>query len=559
MADVIKNDEGQLMLLTVFMILIGIVGYTAILNSMIFSANLQSTGLEESKQEIRDFRLITEAEIIKAAYYSNTTVSDPNNQTQVLNYFYNHMTSYNQTIKKIYSARGASVEVIVNNISLNRSMTNMTVNKYHIEWTNNTFANGSLVIPMDDNQTTDRSQLMKVYGLIYKIVDSTGPSGELNNTSIPVWTILQNPVNSSVLNFSRFMYTTNNASTGLNVSYREYSGGPFLINASNLDSVKRGLILNESKNKSIKVHELMEPFYYDKAVKMVLPPKIAVYPNPPGSEMMGYYIDGQVPYTSLDNTEIQNGNLSNYDILMIPHENMAGKPENVITSIVGWVANGGILHVNCGGTDTMDKAVETYAGSGKPWYGFIGINKSNIDNDSLTYIKLIDSSTPFNVSYSFNTSPPVSLAGLADPGARFSPLAQSSNKSGILGNANGSTKAFSLHRNGSQVNPGTNILGIAAYSNGMPVYEDFDSPADGIKDPQFIYVEAPYDNGLVVYLAGHDQADRSGFAERFIFESFFAASMRQQAVTSITSKNINVTIKYFDGKVRYTDTFIINT
>jgi hypothetical protein len=45
MADVIKNDEGQLMLLTVFLIIIGVVSFTSILNSMIFSSNLQSADL----------------------------------------------------------------------------------------------------------------------------------------------------------------------------------------------------------------------------------------------------------------------------------------------------------------------------------------------------------------------------------------------------------------------------------------------------------------------------------------------------------------------------------
>jgi hypothetical protein len=568
MADVIKNEDGQLMLLTVFMILIGVVGYTAILNSMIFSANLQSAGLEESKQEIRDFRLITEAEIMKAAYYSNTSVSDPANQTQVIEYFNNYMKSFNETISKIYSARGASVEILVNNISLNSTTSNMTVNKYHVEWKNHTFPNGSLVIPMDDNQTTNQSQLMKVYGLIYKVVDGSGPSGQLNGTSNPVWTILQNPVNSSVSNFSSIMYTSDNASAEENVSFREYSGGPFLIDASKIVGGNRDLILNESKNKSIIVHELLDPFSYERAVEMVVPPKIAIYPQT-NSVMEKYYADGEVPYTGLSDAQIQNGNLTNFDILTIPHEDMTDKDKTVITNIVGWVTNGGVLHVQCAGTDTMDDAVEKWAGSAKPWYGFIGINRSEMNSgwvknkinlSTMTYIKLIDNYTRFNSSYTFNTSPPVSFAGLADPGTPYNPLAQSHNKSGMMGNMTraSTTPAFSLRSNGSQVNPAANILGIATYANGTPVYIDADKTLDGFKDPQLMYIEAPYENGHVSYLAGHDQTQREG-GERLIFENFFAASMRLSLVTGITAKKINVTIKYFDGKVRYTDTFIINT
>ncbi len=563
-----RNEEGQLMLLTVFMILIGVVSYIGILNSMIFSVNLQSTGLEESKQEIRDLRLLTEDEVIKAAYYANTTVPDTANQTQVREYFYQHMKSYNETITKIYSAKGASVEVVVNNVSLNKTAANMTVKKYYVEWKNYTFHATSLVIPMDDNQSTNQTQLMKVYGLVYKIVDGSGPSGQLNGTSIPVWTILQNPVNSSVTNFSSTLYTKN-ASTGFNSSYRDYSGGPFLIDEDDLDATKRGLILNESKNKSIVVHELLEDFYYEKAVQMVVPPKIAIYPEN-DDVMKQYYADGEVPYTELSDTDIQNGNISDFDILTIPHEEMdtPSSKKNTVIAIVGWVANGGVLHVQCAGTDTMDDAVEKWAGSGKPWYGFIGINRSEMNSGSMknkinlstmTYIKLIDNFTRFDSTYSFNTSPPLSLAGLADPGAPFSPLAQSHNKSGMLGNMTrgSTTPAFSLRRNGSQVNPAANILGIATYANETPVYIDADIDLDGFKDPQLMYIEAQYENGLVSYLAGHDQSKREG-GERLIFENFFAASMRTQSYSAITAKTINMTIKYFDGNVRYIDTFIIN-
>ncbi|MBU3968305.1 MAG: hypothetical protein KKG76_13215 [Euryarchaeota archaeon] len=563
MADVIRDEKGQLMLLTVFMIIIEVVSFTTILNSMIFSANLQSTGLEESKQEIRDFRLITEAEVIKAAKYA--TLLNSTNQTQVSEYFYKYMQSYNDTIKKIYSARGASVEVIINNMSLNETTSNLTVNKYHVEWKNHTFPEGSLVIPMDENQTTNQSRLMRVYGLIYKIVDGSGPSGKLNGTSIPVWTILQNPVNSSVTNFSSTM-NTRNASTLLNSSYRNYSGGPFLIDVSKLVGGNRDLILNESNNKSIIVHELIEPFYYEQGIEMVVQPKIAIFPES-DSVMEKYYADGEVPYTGLSDNQIQNGNLTNYDILTIPHEDMdtPSSRKNTIIAIEAWVANGGVLHVQCAGTHTMDNAVEKWAGSRKPWYGFIGINRSvNASNKihlkNMTYIKLIDNVTRFNTSYSFNMSPPVSLAGLADPGTPYNPLTQSHNKSGMLGNMTrqSTTPAFSLRRNESQVNPAANILGIATNATGTPVYIDADITLDTFKDAQLMYIEAPYENGLVSYLAGHDQTMREG-GERLIFDNFFAASMRRSLVTTIAAKNINVTIKYYDGKVRYTDTFIINS
>lgn len=113
-----------------------------------------------------------------------------------------------------------------------------------------------------------------------------------------------------------------------------------------------------------------------------------------------------------------------------------------------------------------------------------------------------------------------------------------------------------MRQNPDDVNPATNILGYASYGNGTLTYGDYDH--DGIKEPQLIYAEAPYDNGLVVYIAGHNLKDRSGDAEKLIFESFFTASMRKTDVTVVSAKNINVTIKYDDGKVKYEDTFLIS-
>jgi len=564
MEDVIKNDKGQIMLLTVFLIIIEVVSFTAILNNMILTANIPITGLDDSKHQMREFRLMTESEMQKAAYYATTYVEDPENVTQVQNYFTNYVNSYNNSVMKLYAARGASVEIIFNNISFNKTTTKLTVNMYHVEWKNHTFNINSLIIPMDENQT----QIMKVFGLVYKIVDDNGTSG-LNSTRIPVWNILQNPVNSTVPDFYSTIYTDDNASstaTGA-VMNRSYSGGPFLIDIDDIDETKRQMILAEAANKSIIIHKLASPFYYEKAVQMVVPPKVAVYPDPPPSEMSGYYKDSEVPYTALDDTDIENGalKLTPFDILTIPHEDMDHAPKEVITSIVSWVADGGVLHAQCAGTDTMDDAVEKWAGSAEPWYGFIGINRSEnhtgkIQLRTMTYIKLVDKNTPFNSTLTYNMSPPASLAGIADPGAAYSPLAQSYNISGILGNhsAQSTTPAFSLRSNGSQVNPRANILGYAAYVDGTPVYLDADIHSDHRSDLQLMYIEAQYENGLVTYLAGHNQSGRIG-GERLIFETFFAASMRLSPVTVVAAKNINITIKYNDGKVRYEDTFLINT
>ncbi|MCX9083883.1 MAG: hypothetical protein OIN87_03675 [Candidatus Methanoperedens sp.] len=551
MADVINNDKGQIMLLTVFLIIIEVVSFTAILNNMILTTNMPTTGLDESKHQVRDIRLLTEAEIKKAAHNA-IAASETDNIEQIEAYFYKYINSYNNTIINLYGARGASVEIIINNVSFNKTTINIPVNKYHIEWKPNNFSNGSLIIPMDGNQT----QIMKTYGLIYRVVD-----GQVSGTKIPVWTILQNAVNSSVPNFNSTIYTDKNASSDVSVDpgYRNYSGGPFLIEKSDITEIQRQMIISEAKNKNIVIHELANYFNYSKSVKMVFPPKVAVYPITDLGPMETYYADGEIPYTALGNTEILNGNLTQFDILTIPHHDMTNEPKEVINKIVYWVADGGVLHAQCWGADTMDRAIEgSSSGAAKPWYGFIGISQSNQNKvpKEAMFIKLVDNSTRANGTYTYNTFPPLPLSGLSDPGAPYSPLAQANNMDGIFGNTTGKTPAFSLRHNSIQINPSTNILGVATYSNGTPLYGDYNS--DSVSEYQLMYLEATYENGLVTYIAGHDLSDRSGNAERLIFETFFAASMRLTPVTVVSAENIIVTIKYNDGKVKFEDTFRVN-
>lgn len=557
MANIISNKDGQLMLLTAFLIIIGVVFYTTILNSMVFSANMPSTGLEVSKQDIREFRQTTESEIRSAALKINMT-----NETQVVN-FTDYINSYIESIKKLYSARGASVEIILNNVTLNETNSTMVVVGYFVERKPYTFPAGSLIVPMDGNQTN----VIGAYGFAYKLVDSSGTT-LLNSTQIPVWTILQNAVNSSVPGFYVTIETNNNASvpgSGI-VMDRKYSGGPFLIDANDINVTLRQAILSEAALKNIKIHNLTQDFFYDRSVQMSNPPRIAVYPKGDSmtiSVMEPYYQDGEVPYNEVSNADILNGSLYNYDILTIPHQEFTSTYPGsaVITEIVGWVSNGGFVHVECAGTDTLDDAIEaSSAGSAKPWYGFIGVTRSA--GISPQYIKLLDNSTKLNATSWFNNSPPLPYSGLADPGAPYNVLAQTNNPNGIFGTntEGGLTKAFSLHQNSNLVNPGTNILGYANSTTYGPsvygIYGDYDS--DGVKEPQLMYLEAPYDNGLVVYVAGHNLKDRGGDAERLIFESFFAASMRRQEYTVIKVQTINVTIKYSDGKAWFEDTFLIN-
>ncbi len=556
MVDLKSNENGQLMLLTGLLIVLQVIVYTTLLNNLIFTNNMPSSGLDISKHDIREIRSLTEADVKKAANYANTSVSDPTNQTMVENYFLNYIYNYSNTINKMYSNRGASVEILLNNVTFNMTTSKLTANKYFIEKKQETFPVGSLIIPMDGNQTN----IIKVYGLVHKIVNDTNASG-LSSIRIPVYEILQNPVNNTVPDFYSTILTDDNASlTGNNIiQYRKYSGGPFIVHNGSINETTRQMILDEAAAKSITIHELKEDFTYNYTAKMVVPPRIAFFADEFETLMEQYYLDSDVPVTQLSEAEIIGGNLTQFDILTIPHEDMSKTAFSaLINPIVGWVANGGVTHIECEGTDTMDDAVESdpIAGPAKPWYGLIGISKSDqLPNGTSIIspgIKLLDNST-----LSYNNSPPMPLSGLSDPGTPYNPLTQSSITNGTFGATSGSTKAFSLRNNPSEVNPGTNILGYAVnYSSGSVLNGDYDD--DGTPEPQLMYLEAPYDNGLVIYIAGHNLSQRNPSAEGLIFESFFAASMRNQEVTVVSAKNINVTINYSDGKVDYSDTFLVN-
>ena len=102
MVDLKSNESGQLMLLTGLLIILQVIVYTTLLNNLIFTNNMPSSGLDISKHDIREIRSLTEADIKKAANYATTNVSDPTNQTMVeekfINYIYNCQNYKQKTI-----------------------------------------------------------------------------------------------------------------------------------------------------------------------------------------------------------------------------------------------------------------------------------------------------------------------------------------------------------------------------------------------------------------------------------------------------------------------------
>jgi len=151
---------------------------------------------------------------------------------------------------------------------------------------------------------------------------------------------------------------------------------------------------------------------------------------------------------------------------------------------------------------SMDAAVEAVDNNtAHPWYGFIGINETNVSNipASITseipngpFVKLVNSSSILN------DAPPMPVAGLVDNGASFNPISQTNNTSGMYGPSLGHSLtgppwsgveglAFTLYNSTSAVNPDTNIIGYAAYPNGSQII--FDDNGDNESEHHLIFVD----------------------------------------------------------------------
>ena len=570
-----ERSNAQLILLSGFMIMIGTLTFMVLLNNLILTANLPAAGLDISKQDITEFRSLTIQEV---NYATEETLNysdayDTDNETLLREYFLNHTNDFGDIISRVFATRGTSVELVVNNVTFTSSVTNRTITVQHFKQQPHFFPNMSLIIPMDEHQ----NNTLQAYRFVWNVVD---------NTSIPVYAVLQNPVNmtnisSNPPNMTNISYddfylnltTDDIARPSLgpgNVTNRTYSGGVFILDVRDLNTSTNDWIYNESLNftPNITIHGLrMEGGkYLQSTTAMTGIPGVAVYPdNVTLNPIYQYYQDMHIPYTLLNDSDILAGNLTleNYSVLLI-HYNMSTVDVNVTREIVNWTADGGVLYAECIGATSMDAAVEAVDNNtAHPWYGFIGINETNVSNIPVSvsseitngpYIKLINSSSILN------DAPPMLLAGLVDNGASFNPISQTNNTSGMYGPSlghghsfTGEGLAFTLYNSSSAVNPDTNIIGYAAYPNGSQII--FDDDGDNESDYHLIFVEAPFDNGRVIYMAGHNLSDRGIQAELIAAGIFFSSVSREELALEAT--NVNVTITYSDGRADFEDTFLI--
>ena len=349
-----------------------------------------------------------------------------------------------------------------------------------VEILSTTFGEGSLIIPMDYNQ----AEVLKAYGLVYNVADDSnrdGTANTLDDYGIPVWNILEDPRGITYPYFSVTIRTDDDPTlngTGV-ITDRSYAGGPFVIDADDMDNTTRDLILGraEELGEGVTVHELRQNFTYNKAAVLRNAPRIAVYAKGDAQTVTDILDEAEVPYTLIGNDDILENALDNFDIFGVGHNDMDNEPTEVILKIINWVDGGGILYAQCKATTSFDEAEDIVDTGRYPWYGFIGVEKTNKKED-LRFIG--------NASGIDNTG---DYGSTADPGAPFNPLAQIYAPDGLIGEAGGSVKSFKLV---ASYNPDENILAVPYQS----LY------------PHIGYIEAPYGNGHVIYMAGHKLQER---------------------------------------------------
>ncbi|MCK5660491.1 MAG: hypothetical protein KAH86_03965, partial [Methanosarcinales archaeon] len=328
----------------------------------------------------------------------------------------------------------------------------------------------------------------------------------------------------------------------------------------------------------ITMHRVWEEFSYDKSAAIDRAPKIGLWPpNDVYSSaldvMTTYYQHSGVQYYELNSTVFDDTDyatkkgLYEYDIITIPHSNMSEAWDSdsaAIKKIVMWVKDGGVLHVECHGLESIDyaaqKAKDDLIGTSdldasyNDWYGFIGVIFSNGDNTASvvedTQMAFIGASTSNDTSWKYkyynNSSVPKPNDPMADPGAAFNPLAQTYTSNGEMTITGGHTQAFIIipdEPDPTEIDvyapecqaevPGSDVTkGSVCYPDiemHNPTINIMSVPTNNNVDEinRSTYASAKFGNGTVIYLGSHNQAEAGPQRERLIFDTFFYAVLRQ--------------------------------
>ena len=305
------------------------------------------------------------------------------------------------------------------------------------------------------------------------------------------------------------------------------NGTDYYVNSISPAKLGEELTLaHNDSSKKVTVHKSVEILDYPYTTWLTGRPRIAVYPK--AGTMRNYYSDSGISYTVLDNNSITNGDLRNFDILIIPHTNITenNMDDDVARNVTIWVSDGGVLLAECASITGIDERVEAVDPDNHSWYGFIGV-KHEVGYNTNNTIQFIGfSSEQDNFDY-WNYS--------QTNGSYLHPLAQSYTTDGTLPGTDGTISAFHLKTKleieNSLINPDNSIMAVPQ-----------GTVSDGLAYPKVTFIEAPFDKGTVIYLAGHDQSTFSQQRERLIFNSILYSTTAK--VYSYGLLEIRITMWY---------------
>lgn len=536
------NDRGQLMLLTAFLMAVGLVVIIILANNVLYGLNLPALVNPQERIRIESSISIFDDQIDELGDYfaQNNDISEEN-ATDILR---KQMLNVSDLFEDIYASHGIALDVDIDESRTKVERELVTGDSYRrgavVNMESRTFSQGSLVIAVDDNQwflddadDSNDVKIMRVYGLVYRTLnDRDENSTSLDNTSIPVYRIIQDsrggtrdtssdPIGipyKSQLNVSRVINGEAASEISKIKGYTNFSGGPFIVDSDNITADQKGKIFSESKKLNLDIYTLNESFTYDYTTKMVGAPRVAVYPQPWHTSTQDYFqlaglTDNE--YNLLNTTEIEQGALSDMDVLFVPHDDPTGTdsldPHANLTStaannILQWVSRGGVYYTECYGVETIDDVIEQVDMNLHPWYGFIGVNDSSdigATNNGTIQDNIFNSNTTLFASQTYTPD-------------------------GEIYRMDGKTPSFTFR---SDKNPHT-----------VPLV----NASDGSTATVLAY--APFDNGHAIYFGGHNQ---TGSGSETTPERL--SLLTDALLLSNTTKIVPAYTIYFNASLNYSD------
>lgn len=221
----IEDRGAQFMLLAGFIIGIGLVITTVMLNSIMFEGNMAIESVtENSKYDMVNLMQITTDEIRSA--YRNSTEKGGTVQNNTRN-FTNQINNFSANLPKIYSMYGGGAKITYENWT-NKGYANFTENGRPDGKNNWTVVEG-----LNVNYVRVFNFTINLTGHIFKIEAR-------NSTGYPVWSVL----------FNSTKYNVTNASNPTNYSIGNFSNGTEI----NLTSPALYFVLSTSSYLQVSIH-----------------------------------------------------------------------------------------------------------------------------------------------------------------------------------------------------------------------------------------------------------------------------------------------------------------